>query len=190
MTLEEATNSTLTGAVVRRCQVHKRRNVHKQVTEARRSYVQLQMNDAYGSADAKLARGLLKQLASWLENNSQPGADASVREGLEESLAVLKLELPKALQRTLATTNLVEHLNGARRRVTRNVKGSHNGPSQMNVRWAALDIAEGSSRFRRAEGHKHLLQLVDALRAGDRVRESAFADTSNHRPLQVGTLCN
>ena len=160
-------------AVVQRCQVHKRRNVHEQVTEARRSYVQRQMNHAYGSAGAKLARGRLKQLASWLENNSEPGTAASVREGLEESLTVLKLELPKALQRTLATTNLVENLNGAIRRVTRNVKRWRNGPSQMIVRWAALGIAEGSRRFRRVKGHTHLPQLVDALRAVDQIRESA-----------------
>jgi putative transposase len=160
-------------AVVQRCQVHKRRNVWEQVTVARRPYVRRLMNEAYGSVGAEVARGRLRQLASWLEKNGEPGAAASVREGLEETLTVLKLKLSKALQRTLATTNPVENLNGAIRRVTRNVKRWRNGPSRMIVRWAALGIAEGSRRFRRIKGHKDLPKLLHALRALDRVRETA-----------------
>jgi putative transposase len=160
-------------AVVQRCQVHKRRNVWEQVTVARRPYVRRLMNEAYGSVGAEVARGRLRQLASWLEKNGEPGAAASVREGLEETLTVLKLKLSKALQRTLATTNPVENLNGAIRRVTRNVKRWRNGPSRMIVRWAALGIAEGSRRFRRIKGHKDLPKLLHALRALDQVRETA-----------------
>jgi putative transposase len=160
-------------AVVQRCQVHKRRNVWEQVTVPRRPYVRRLMNEAYGSVGAEVARGRLRQLASWLENNGEPGAAASVREGLEETLTVLKLKLSKALQRTLATTNPVENLNGAIRRVTRNVKRWRKGPSRMIVRWAALGIAEGSRRFRRIKGHKDLPKLLHALRALDQVRETA-----------------
>lgn len=160
-------------AVVQRCQVHKRRNVWEQVTVPRRPYVRRLMNEAYGSVGAEVARGRLRQLASWLENNGEPGAAASVREGLEETLTVLKLKLSKALQRTLATTNPVENLNGAIRRVTRNVKRWRKGPSRMIVRWAALGIAEGSRRFRRIKGHKDLPKLLHALRALDQARETA-----------------
>jgi len=160
-------------AVVQRCQVHKRRNVREQVTVARRCYVQRLMNEAYASQSADVARSRLRQLASWLENNGEPGAAASVREGLEETLTVLKLKLPKALQRTLATTNPVENLNGAIRRVTRNVKRWRNGPSLMITRWAALGIAEGSRRFRRIKGHKDLPLLVHALRVVDQIHKVA-----------------
>ena len=160
-------------AVVQRCQVHKRRNVREQVSVAHRCYVQRLMNEAYASQGADVARGRLRQLASWLENNGEPGAAASVREGLEETLTVLKLKLAKALQRTLATTNPVENLNGAIRRVTRNVKRWRNGPSLMITRWAALGIAEGSRRFRRIKGHKDLPKLVHALRVLDQIREVA-----------------
>jgi transposase-like protein len=160
-------------AVVQRCQVHKRRNVREQVSVARRAYVQRLMNEAYRSVGPEVARGRLRQLASWLENNGEPGAAASVREGLEETLTVLKLKLPPTLQRTLATTNPVENLNGAIRRVTRNVKRWRNGPSSMITRWAALGIAEGSRRFRRIKGHKDLPKLVHALRSLDQIRETA-----------------
>lgn len=160
-------------AVVQRCQVHKRRNVRDQLSEARRPYVQRLMNEAYRSQSAEVARGRLRQLASWLENNGEPGAAASVREGLEETLTVLKLKLPRALQRTLATTNPVENINGAIRRVTRNVKRWRHGPSKMITRWAALGIAEGARRFRRIKGHKDLPVLVRALRVVDQIREAA-----------------
>ena len=147
--------------------------MREQVSVARRGYVQRLMSEAYGSQSAEVARGRLRQLASWLENNGEPGAAASVREGLEETLTVLKLKLPKALQRTLATTNPIENLNGAIRRVTRNVKRWRNGPSRMITRWAALGIAEGSRRFRRIKGHKDLPTLVHALRVLDQIREVA-----------------
>ena len=160
-------------AVVQRCQVHKRRNVRDQVSTPRRSYVQRLMNEAYRSQSAETARGRLRQLASWLENNGEPGAAASVREGLEETLTVLKLKLPRALQRTLATTNPVENLNGAIRRVTRNVKRWRSGPSLMITRWAALGIAEGSRRFRRIKGHKDLPLLANGLRVVDQIRKAA-----------------
>jgi putative transposase len=160
-------------AVVQRCQVHKRRNVRDQVSAARRPYVQRLMNEAYRSQSADTARGRLRQLASWLENNGEPGAAASIREGMEETLTVLKLKLPRTLQRTLATTNPVENINGAIRRVTRNVKRWRNGPSLMITRWAALGIAEGARRFRRTKGHKDLPVLVAALRAVDQQQKVA-----------------
>ena len=86
---------------------------------------------------------------------------------------MLKLKLPKALQRTLATMNPIENINGAIRRVTRNVKRGRNGPSKMITRWAALGIAEGARPFRRIKGHKDLPVLVRALRVVDQIREAA-----------------
>jgi len=45
-----------------------------------------------------------------------------VREGLEETLTVLKLGLPPTLRRFFATTNCIENLIGTLRHVTRNIK--------------------------------------------------------------------
>ena len=92
-----------------------------------------------------------------------------MRATVERSSASRQASCAGQSQRTLATTKLVENLNGAIRRVTHR----RNGPSQTIVRWAALGIAEGSRRFRRVKGHKHLPLLVDALRAIDQIRESA-----------------
>jgi putative transposase len=149
-------------AVVQRCQVHKMRNVREHLSEARRSYVARQMRDAYNSATVTTAKKKLQQLASWLDSNGETSAAASLREGLDETLTVLRLNLPSALRRTFATTNAIENLNGSLRRVARNVKRWRN--EAMIRRWVALGIAEAQRGFRRVKGHALLPALVSALR--------------------------
>ena len=48
-----------------------------------------------------------KATVRWLERIN-PDAASSLREGLEETLTVVRLGLPEALRRTLATTNPIE----------------------------------------------------------------------------------
>jgi putative transposase len=50
------------------------------------------------------------QLASWLEANGEDSAASSLREGLGETLTVLRLGLPTLLSRTFATTNAIENM--------------------------------------------------------------------------------
>lgn len=95
------------------------------------------------------------------------------RERLEATLTVLRLKLPRALQLTLATTNPVDNLDGAIRRLTRNVKLWRDGPSLMIMRGAALGIAGGSRHFRRIKDHEDLPLLANALRAAGQIREAA-----------------
>ena len=92
-------------AIVQRCQVHKARNVRDHLPEARRAYVAKQMRDAYDSATAATAKKKLMQLASWLDSNGEDDAAASLREGLDETLTVMRLGLTGTLRRTFATTN-------------------------------------------------------------------------------------
>ena len=68
--------------------------------------------EAWASEAAELARRRLKTLIQWLERNGEESAAASLREGLEETLTVLKLELPASLRGFLLTTNAVENLPG------------------------------------------------------------------------------
>lgn len=150
-------------AVVQRCQVHKMRNVRDRLSKSRHGYVMRQMREAYGSASAKTAKKLLQQLISWLENNDEEAAAASLREGLDETLTCLSLQLPGALKRTFSTTNPIENMNGTIRRVGRNVKRWRGG--SMIVRWVAAGILEAQRRFRRVKGHRNMAKLVDALAA-------------------------
>jgi transposase-like protein len=150
-------------AVVQRCQVHKMRNVRDHLDEARRAYVARQMRDAYSCSKASTAKRKLLQLASWLESNGEDSAAASLREGLDESLTVLGLGLPKTLCRSLSTTNAIENMNGTLRRVTRNVKRWRD--ESMIRRWVALAVAEAQRGFRRLKGYNRgMPSLVAALR--------------------------
>jgi transposase-like protein len=74
------------------------------------------LRDAWDSTNAKLAKRQLERLASSLQAE-HPGAAASVREGLEETLTLQDLGISGALYRTLRTTNPIENLNGSIRQL-------------------------------------------------------------------------
>lgn len=154
-------------AVVQRCQVHKARNVRDHLPEERRAYVRRQMRDAYKSKSAKTAKMMLGQLISWLEKNGEDSAAASLREGLDETLTVLRLGLPATLCRTFATTNAIENMNGTLRKVLRNVKRWRG--EGMIKRWVALGVAEAQRGFRRVKGYAQMNVLVAALRPNNAV---------------------
>ena len=148
-------------AVIQRCQLHKMRNVEAYLPRAKRAYVLGQMRTAYKAQTPSTARKLLAQLASWLERDGHEDAAGSVREGLEETLTVLKLNLSGTLTRSFSTTNAVENVMSSIRRTTRNVKRWHN-PSMIR-RWVGLSILQAQKKFRRIKGHSQLGTLVAAL---------------------------
>jgi putative transposase len=160
-------------AVIQRCQVHKIRNVLDHLPQERRAYVRRQMRDAYKSKSAKTAKMMLGQLTSWLEANGEDSAAASLREGLDETLTVLRLGLPTTLCRTFSTTNAIENMNGTLRRVIRNVKRWRG--ENMIQRWVALGIAEAQRGFRRVKGHAQMKLLLQALRSKKEVAEERKA---------------
>jgi transposase-like protein len=149
-------------ALVQRCTVHKRRNIREHLSPSRVAYVMSAMTEAYKSATADTARKRLRQLVSWLEANGEEAAAKSLREGLEETLTVIKLGLPATLRKSLSTTNMLENVNGSIRRVTRNVRRWRG--RDMRRRWVGLAIADASKRFHRIKGHRELPILLRALR--------------------------
>ena len=150
-------------AVVQRCQLHKLRNLQSHLPKSRHAYVLRTMREAYRSASADLARKRLKSLVGWLERNGYDDAAGSLREGLEETLTVLKLKLPPTLRRSLATTNAIENLMGSIRRTSRNVK-RWKSPDMIR-RWAALGVLAAEKKFRRIKGYRDLETLRRALRS-------------------------
>jgi len=152
-------------ALVQRCQVHKLRNILEHLPEGQRPWVRAIVARAYKQVDVAPARRLLQDLARRLEDR-YPSAAASVREGLEDTLAILTLGLSDRLRQSLATTNAIESLISRTRHVKRNVKRWRGG--QMVLRWTAAAILEAVKGFRRLKGHKDMPKLVAALRARDR----------------------
>ncbi len=148
-------------AVIQRCQLHKARNLDALAPKARQGYVRASLRRAYRAASAATARRQLTALATWLERNGHADAAASVREGLEDTLTVLKLGLPPTLRRFFATTNCIENLIGTLRHVTRHIKRWRDG--DMRRRWIGLGLLRAAERFRRIKRHGELGALVTAL---------------------------
>jgi len=96
---------------------------------------------------------------SW--TGTHPGAAASLREGLTETLTVLRLGVPPTLARTLRSTNSIESMISISRTHARNVKHWQSG--NMALRWCAAGMAEAGKQFRRVNGHLHLAALRRAL---------------------------
>ena len=148
-------------AIVQRCQLHKGRNLDALVPKARQAYVRAMLRRACRASSAAAARRQLTALATWLARNGQADAATSLREGLEETLTVLKLGLPPGLRRFFATTNCIENLIGTLRHVTRNIKRWRDG--DMRRRWIGLGLLRAAERFRRIKRHGELGALVAAL---------------------------
>ena len=91
------------------------------------------MRRAYHHADAWVAEAELEALAREL-HRSHPGAASSLREGLAETLTVIRLGVPPTLARTLRSTNSIESLIAICRDHTANVKRWQDG--QTVLRWA------------------------------------------------------
>jgi phytoene dehydrogenase-like protein len=119
------------------------------------------MNDAYARKSAPVAKRQLERLARSLDR-THPGAAASLREGLDETLTLQHLGIRGTLYRTPATTNPVENLNGSVTSFTRNVKRWRAGA--MVVRWVARRVRGAEQRFRRIRGFRDMSRLVAALR--------------------------
>ena len=150
-------------AVIQRCQLHKGRNLAALVPKARQAYVRAALRRADQAASAAAARRQLTALAAWLVRNGHGDAAASGREGLEETLTVLKLGLPPGLRRFFATTNCIENLIGTLRHVTRHIKRWRDG--DMRRRWIGLGLLRAAEGFRRIKRHHELGALVTALEA-------------------------
>jgi putative transposase len=147
---------------VQRCRVHKKRNVLDHLPEKKRLFIGRKLEKAWGERDASKAAARLRTLANQLEDE-HPGAAASLREGLEETLTVTRLGLPPSLVRTFKSTNPIESMNSVGRRVTGNVKRWRDG--RMVLRWMAAGMLEAEKQFRRVVGYKELHVLERALHA-------------------------
>jgi putative transposase len=165
--------------VIARCQLHKLRNVQDRLPQKLRSVVAKRMRAAYHAQTALDAQAELETLAGELER-THPGAAASLREGLAETLTVLRLGVPPTLARTLRSTNCVESMIEICRDHSRNVKHWQDGT--MALRWCAAGMVEAGKQFRRVNGHLHLRALRTALErhvAVENVRANEHNHTSN-----------
>ena len=146
--------------VIQRCQAHKCRNVADKLPDDLAKTVANKMRAAYQAPSAVIAEAQLEALARELEH-THPGAAGSLREGLSETLTVLRLGVPPTLARTLRSTNCIESMISICRNHSTNVKNWQSG--DMALRWCAAGLVEAGKQFRRVNGHLHLPVLRAAL---------------------------
>jgi len=174
--LSAAVKEVFDNSVIARCQLHKIRNVKDHLPQKMRPTVERKMRSAYHADSALEAEALLTALAAELDR-THPGAAGSLREGMAETLTVLRLNVPPTLARTLRSTNAIESMISICRDHSRNVKRWRDG--QMALRWCAAGMVEASSQFRRVNGHLHLPTLRAALERHV-AAETVGADCNDH----------
>jgi putative transposase len=162
---------------VQRCIRHKERNVLGHLPERDRPLVRRRLRAAWALDDHDRAREQLRLLADEL-GRSHPGAAASLREGMEETLTVTRLGVRGRLKRTLASTNPCESMIDTVRRVARNVKRWQNG--DMCLRWTAAGMLEAEQQFRKIIGYPDLAKLAVAVERDAAARRAA--DTPSTTP--------
>ena len=129
------------------------RNVLDHLPEEQRPWVKRKLAAAWAEPDANMARKALEALADSLEKN-YPGAAASLREGLEETITINRLMLTGALRRTIRSTNPIESAIEIARTTARRVKRWRNG--NQVLRWTLAGLKEAERRFRRVAGYREL----------------------------------
>ena len=159
--LSRAVRDTFGGfALIQRCQVHKGRNIIERLDPSLHAGVKKVLRQAWDSPTAEQAERVLKNLARRLDHDA-PGVSASILEGLDEMLTVIRLGLPDQLRRSLGCTNAIESLIAVLRQVCRNVKRWRD--ARMALRWTATAMLEAEKSFRRLKAHKQLPILRAAL---------------------------
>ena len=157
----------------------RQRNVLDHLAERDRDQVKRRLRRAWAQTDYEQALEQLTTLAGELDR-SHPGAAASLREGMAETLTVTRLGVKGSLRKTLASTNPCESMIECVRRSARNVKYWQNG--EMCLRWTAAGMLEAEQQFRRIIGYKDLAKLAA------RVERELTLPQPNHAPTEEAAI--
>jgi len=142
---------------VQRCVQHKLRNVVEHLPERDREPVKARLRQAWKETDHDRALEQLNTLALELDH-AHPGAAASLREGMDETLTATRLGITGKLKLTLQSTNPCESMISTVRVIHRNVK--HWSSGDMCLRWTAAGMLEAETRFRKVQGYRGLANLA------------------------------
>jgi putative transposase len=158
--LRKAVRSVFGEVPVQRCVRHKERNVIRHLPERDRPPILARMRRAWAETDYDRALEQLTRLAGELDH-THPGAASSLREGMEETLTVIRLRIKGKLKRTLESTNPCESMIDCVRTTQRNVK--HWSSGEMGLRWTAAGMLEAEKQFRKVIGYTDLPRLAIAI---------------------------
>ena len=128
--------------------------------ERDRPQVLARIRGAWALSDHHLAHERLELLASELDR-TWPDAAASLREGMDDTLTLMRLGIDGQLSKTLSSTNPCESMIEIVRYTQRNVKRWQQG--DMRKRWTAAGMLVAEQQFRRIIGYRNLAKLVIAI---------------------------
>jgi putative transposase len=128
--------------------------------ERERPKILVRIRGAWALENPLLAKERLELLASELER-TWPDAAASLREGLDDTLTLMRLGIGGQLSKTLCSTNPCESMIEIVRYTQRNVKRWQDG--DMRKRWTAAGMLVAEQQFRRIIGYRDLAKLVIAI---------------------------
>ena len=173
-------------ALVHRCHRHKERNVTDHLPERDRPQVLGKLRGAWSLTDPALAEQRLDRLACELER-TWPDAAASLREGMSETLTLMRLGIGGQLAKTLCSTNPCESMIEIVRYTQRNVKRWQDG--DMRKRWTAAGMLVAEQQFRRIIGYRNLAKLVIAIeRHADRVKLATATNVTHAQVPEAVTV--
>jgi putative transposase len=135
------------------------------------------MRAAWALTDPELARQRLELLASELDR-TWPNAAGSLREGLDDTLTLMRLGITGKLATTLCSTKPCESMIEIVRSTQRNVKRWQDGDRRK--RWTAAGMLVAEQQFRRIIGYRDLAKLVIAIE-----RHALLAAPKNQRHQEI-----
>jgi putative transposase len=162
------------------------RNICDLLPERDRPQILVRIRGAWALKDPALAKQRLELLASELER-TWPDAAASLREGMDETLTLMRLGIDGQLAKSLCSTNPCESMIEIVRYTQRNVKRWQEG--DMRKRWTAAGMLVAEQQFRRIIGYRNLAKLVIAIkRHADRVKLGAANSVTRTDTPEVATV--
>lgn len=158
---------------VQRCVRHKERNILRYLPEDRHIEFRRRWKKIHSMSEFASAKREYDDLVFWLGHINH-AALQSLEEAQEETLTVLRLNVPPTLRATLLSTNPIESMFSVQKPKVARVKNWRSGPNQV-LRWAATTLLEAEKRFRRVRGHVHIIKLVEQLKTFSIERQSEVA---------------
>jgi len=162
--------------LIQRCQVHKMRNILDYLPKYKREWMKRKLKKAWTSETADEAIRNLRSLATSIQRE-HPDAAASLREGLEETVTILRLDIPGLLQKSLLTTNAIESGFSMVAKNIKNVKNWKNGT--MVQRWVSAALLDAERRAHRIPGYRSMSVLINEIKRLTTVVEIDFIDNKS-----------
>ena len=161
--------------VIQRCQWHKRENVVSYLGVSEQEIFRKRLQAAYQKPTYTEAKNALMLISKELKIKNQ-SAQASLEEGLEETLTLHRLGLFKELGFSLKTTNGIESINSLIEKSCGKINYYKN--SSQRLRWYAAALLDIEPRLHRINGYEHLPKLRYALQNELKIANDLFAKAS------------